>query len=114
MIVVDSLELFGCGGGGGEGVQSLWFLTCFSSASSSPSPIPVRILLSSSASFSSLALSSSTLMTASNAEVSEGSISSFKWKMSIPSGMGTARAPKAAKNVDFPHPLLPISPYLFP
>mmetsp|Transcript_30002 Transcript_30002/g.59592 ORF Transcript_30002/g.59592 Transcript_30002/m.59592 type:complete len:197 (-) Transcript_30002:333-923(-) len=91
-------------------LRSSMIFSCFSSSSSSS----VRMLLRSSASFSSLSLSSSTLMTASKAVVSDAATSSFRWKMSMPSGMGTARAPKAFKSVLLPLPLLPMRPYLFP
>lgn len=36
--------------------------------------------------------------------VEDGSTSSFKWKMSIPEGMGMARTPRAFIRVDLPHP----------
>ena len=79
--------------------------SCFSSALMPPSSsawpdsaASVRAVTASfrsSASFSSRARSSSTLMTASRAViVSDGSTSSLRWKVSIPPGMGTARAPR--------------------
>mmetsp|Transcript_11677 Transcript_11677/g.16749 ORF Transcript_11677/g.16749 Transcript_11677/m.16749 type:complete len:182 (+) Transcript_11677:2850-3395(+) len=99
--------------------------SCFSSNVILSSPSPPKLVsprsaasvnaviavFKSSASFSNRARSSSTLITASNAVmVSLGSTSSFKWKVSIPPGMGIARAPNAFIKVDFPQPLRPIKP----
>ena len=75
----------------------------------------VNMWLRSSATCSRRMRSSSTDMTASKAvTVSDGSTSWSKKKISIPRGMGTARAPNALSKVDLPHPFRPTNPYRLP
>mmetsp|Transcript_24572 Transcript_24572/g.41570 ORF Transcript_24572/g.41570 Transcript_24572/m.41570 type:complete len:161 (+) Transcript_24572:443-925(+) len=91
--------------------------TCVSLSMSSswPSASSSSILsFRSSASCSRAFLSTSTLMTASLAVMSVASISSLRWKISIPSGIGKHLAATTRMNTDLPHPLRPMNPYLLP
>mmetsp|Transcript_6463 Transcript_6463/g.20726 ORF Transcript_6463/g.20726 Transcript_6463/m.20726 type:complete len:166 (+) Transcript_6463:1439-1936(+) len=64
----------------------------------------------SSISFSVCAFSSSTFITANNAVSSVAGYSVVKWKISIDSGMGMARAPITRITVDLPDPFRPMKP----